>query len=299
MDATNQPEKANNSADAAQGRDGAAEPAATPRIESPSLVPEQGEPAVGEPVAANAAKPGGTALILATAEPQRDAPEAKAPPRAAPWRLTKLSSLAASLALAVGVGAIAGAIGTLGVQRALTQEVGANPKMLQDSIVRLTTEFSAFKSGVEASSKTTTGQLTRLTDRLDRSERAQVEPAARLARISEAVDRLEKRVAAAPTPPTTIPAASPVAAPRTPGAADVTGSIASAPPGAKDLSRLPVIPGWVLRGVHDGTAIVQSRMGTMELEVGDPLPGGGHVQAIRRENGRWIVVTSRGLILTR
>jgi len=44
---------------------------------------------------------------------------------------------------------------------------------------------------------------------------------------------------------------------------------------------------------------VQSRMGLMEVEVGDPLPGGGRVEAIRRDNGRWVVVTSRGLIVAR
>jgi hypothetical protein len=304
MDASNQPEKANKTADAAQGRDNTADPAAnTPRIESPSLVPEQGEPVVAEHVgAADDASPklGGTALIVAsvTDEPRREQAEPASSTRARyetlkNWRLNKFSSLAASLALAVGVGVIAGAIGTLGLQRTLTQEASANPKVLQDSIVRLTSEFAAFKSSVEASSKTATGQFTRLTERLDRAERAQIEPASRLARISDAVERLERRTAGA-----TVPAMSPVAAPR--GPADVTGSIAAAPAaGSKDLSRLPVIPGWVLHSVQGGAAIVQSRMGLMELEVGDPLPGGGRVEAIRRDGGRWVVVTSRGLIVAR
>jgi hypothetical protein len=55
----------------------------------------------------------------------------------------------------------------------------------------------------------------------------------------------------------------------------------------------------VLHSVQGGAAIVQSRMGIMEIEVGDPLPGGGRVEAIRRDGGRWVVVTSRGLILAR
>ena len=67
----------------------------------------------------------------------------------------------------------------------------------------------------------------------------------------------------------------------------------------KDLARLPVMPGWILHSVQGGAAIVQSRMGLMEVEVGDPLPGGGRVEAIRRDNGRWVVVTSRGLIVAR
>jgi hypothetical protein len=58
-----------------------------------------------------------------------------------------------------------------------------------------------------------------------------------------------------------------------------------------------VVPGWVVRSVYDGTALIQGRIGMIEVEVGDPLPGGGRVEAIRRQDGRWVVVTSKGLIL--
>jgi hypothetical protein len=43
--------------------------------------------------------------------------------------------------------------------------------------------------------------------------------------------------------------------------------------------------------------LIQGRIGLIEVEVGDPLPGGGRVEAIRRQDGRWVVVTSKGLIL--
>ena len=299
MDASNQPEKASEGAASAQGRDGTAD---TPRVDSPSIVPDQGEPEQINLSAGCTDAPtvlSGTSLIIAPLDARREHTESKSAPRAAPWRLTKLTTLAASLALAVGVGTIAGAIGTLGLQRALTPETGAHEKTLQESIVRLSSEFAAFKATAEATAKATTGQVTRLTDRVDRAERAQADPAARLARLSDAVAGLEKRVAAAPVPPASIPATSPVAAPRT-APPDVTGSIApAAPAGAKDLARLPIMPGWVLHSVQGGAAIVQSRMGIMEIEVGDPLPGGGRVEAIRRDGGRWVVVTSRGLILAR
>jgi general secretion pathway protein F len=49
-----------------------------------------------------------------------------------------------------------------------------------------------------------------------------------------------------------------VAAPRA-AAADITGSIAPAPPaGAKDLSRVPVMPGWVLHSVQGGAALADA-----------------------------------------
>jgi hypothetical protein len=37
----------------------------------------------------------------------------------------------------------------------------------------------------------------------------------------------------------------------------------------------------------------------MEVMVGDLLPDGGRVEAIRRTNGRWVVVTTNGLVVMR
>ena len=306
MDASSQPDKANPAA----GHDNAVGPANIPKIDSPSLVPEQSEPAPATSASAEPTLKPSTALTLAAVKPQGEqagsAEEVRKTARRLPnWRLTKISSLAASLALAVGAGVIAGAIGTLGLQRAIAPQASADAGTLQESIVRLSSELAAFKASAEASAKSASGQVTRLTERLDRTERAQVEPASRLARIADAVDRLEKRAAIAPIPPATVPAASPVAAPRTASAppVEITGSVPPAPGSApvpnKDLARLPVMPGWILHSVQGGAAIVQSRMGLMEVEVGDPLPGGGRVEAIRRDNGRWVVVTSRGLIVAR
>jgi hypothetical protein len=302
MDATNEPEKAQNTADSAQGRN-----ADAPQIDSPSLVPEQDESApikdTAEPMMTS-----GTALVITAFDPRRERAQNDAEPtpeqkrwRLKNWRAAKFSSLAAALALALGIGAVAGATATLGLQRALIQDSNGDTGKLQESLVRLSSEFATFKASVEASGKTASTQVQRLAERLDRADRAQVEPNARLAKLADAVDKLEKRAQIASAAPATIPAVSPVAAPRAPTSVDVTGSVntAASKDPAKDVARLPVVPGWVLHSVYGGTAIVQGRMGLVEIEVGDPLPGGGRVEAIRRENGRWVVITSRGLILTR
>jgi hypothetical protein len=303
MDATSEPEKAQNTGDSAQGRNAAA--SSTPQIDSPSLVPGQGEPVMSQDTA-EPMMTSGTALVITAFEPRRErAADTEPTPEQKRWRLknwraTKFSSLAAALALAVGVGAISGAVGALGLQRALTDDTTGSTQALKESVVRLTSEFTAFKASVEAANKTASGQVQKIAERLDRADRAQVEPATRLAKLADAVDKLEKRAQGAPA---TIPATSPVVTPRVAVATppDVTGSInaAAGKDPAKDVSRLPVVPGWILHSVYGGTAIVQGRMGLVEIEVGDPLPGGGRVEAIRRENGRWIVITSRGLILAR
>jgi hypothetical protein len=54
-----------------------------------------------------------------------------------------------------------------------------------------------------------------------------------------------------------------------------------------------------LLGVGNGSATVEGRQGVFEVFAGDPLPGVGRVDAIRRQDGQWVVVTSRGLIVAR
>jgi hypothetical protein len=150
-------------------------------------------------------------------------------------------------------------------------------------------------AGVERTSKLGMSQFNKTSDRLDKVEKAQAEPAAKLAKLSEAVDRLRAAPPAVPVPV----AAAPVAA------KEVTGSIA--PPAATpaavapkvEVARLPTVEGWVLRDVANGGALIEGRQGMYEVYAGDPVPGLGKVDAIRRQDGRWVVVTSKGLVVAR
>jgi hypothetical protein len=60
-----------------------------------------------------------------------------------------------------------------------------------------------------------------------------------------------------------------------------------------------VVDGWVLRNVSGGSALVEGRPGLIQVMPGDSLPGVGRVETIKREDGRWVVVTARGLIVSR
>lgn len=84
-------------------------------------------------------------------------------------------------------------------------------------------------------------------------------------------------------------------------AAESTGSIApeTSPATAPAIPRLPIVSGWVLRDLGEGAARVQGPHGIFEVYPGDPLPGIGRVDAIRKQDGRWVVVTTRGLIVAR
>jgi len=205
--------------------------------------------------------------------------ETPEPEHAAPER--RVLSTMAIVVIAAAIGAAGGALATVGVSHALkddraTVAVAEQGRSVEGAIAKINAEIAALKSSSAA-------QSTKIVERIDRMEKAQAEPAARLAKLSEAVEKLRAqettgaiaKTAAAPTPP-------------------ASASVAAAQP-----NRLPLVEGWVLREVADGIATVQGRAGIFDVIPGDPLPGVGRVDAIRRQDGRWVVVTSRGLIVAR
>jgi hypothetical protein len=208
----------------------------------------------------------------------------------------RLAALAAVVALAVLTGAIGGVLATVGLKHFADDDAATSGnRTLEASIARIDGDIAALKANIEQNAKTGMSQFSKASDRLDKVEKAQAEPAARLAKLSEAVDKLRSLSTASPASV----AAAPVAA------KEVTGSIAppatAAPVGAPkaDVARLPTLEGWVLRDVGNGGALIQGRQGMYEVYAGDAIPGLGRVDAVRRQDGRWVVVTSKGLIVAR
>jgi hypothetical protein len=208
----------------------------------------------------------------------------------------RFGAMAAMVALATVAGALGGALATAGLGKLTAADaVQASTKdtALETSLTRL-----------EHNSKATTGQLNKASDRLDKVEKAQAEPAAKLAKLSEAVDKLRTAQAS-----TTTAAAASISTKEK----DVTGSttpqqaaaataaqapVPAAPP-KTEVARLPTVDGWILRDVARGGALIEGRRGMYEVYAGDPVPGLGRVDAIRKQDGRWVVVTSKGLIVAR
>jgi hypothetical protein len=255
-----------------------------PKVEAPKV--DAGQPEAPFPGKVTIISPGDRAGAKA------DADEATPGKR-------RIAAMAAVVALATVAGALGGALATAGLTTGFGHMMGreaaaSNNSALEASVARIDADIAALKTSVEHTSKMGMSQFNKTSDRLDRVEKAQAEPAAKLAKLSEAVDKLRTASAAA--------AAAPVAA------KDVTGSItpsataaASAPaaPPRPDVLRLPTVEGWVLRDVANGGALIEGRRGVFEVYAGDPVPGLGRVDAIRRQDGRWVVVTSKGLIVAR
>jgi hypothetical protein len=206
----------------------------------------------------------------------------------------RFSALATVVALATVAGALGGALATAGYARFTggVEDASNKNSALEASVARIDADILALKAGAENTAKLGMSQYSKTSDRLDRVEKAQVEPAARLAKLSETVEKLR----------TALPAASVAATPV--AAKEVTGSIAPAASASAavpktEVGRLPTVEGWVLRDVANGGALIEGRQGIYEVYAGDPVPGLGRVDAIRRQDGRWVVVTSKGLVVAR
>ena len=274
-------------------------------VSSPRIAPDHEAPKVDEPkvevtkveaIKVEAPKPDaprmGKLMIMAPKAGQSQPDQG-----AGMFGKRRFAAVAAVVALATVAGALGGALATAGLGQLVgAAEVTAPANgTIEASIARIDAEILALKADVEHTSKMSVSQVNKTTDRLDKIEKAQAaqaEPTAKLAKLTEAVDKLHAAPAAA------------VAAPAAPK--DVTGSVApqaaAAPAAAApktEVGRLPTVEGWVLTDVGYGGALIESRRGSFEVYAGDSVPGLGRIDAIRKQDGRWVVVTSKGLITSR
>jgi hypothetical protein len=193
--------------------------------------------------------------------------------------------LAALVVLAAAFGAAGGVLGATGLTRLAGEAAPAEPTaVLQTAIAELRSDITALKVGLDTTGRNTSAQYTKLVERLDRAEHAQtVASKSDAAFPKEVIKEAIKETTGSVTPP-----ASPAAAPLSP-----------APVPASDTPPTAIVPGWAVRDVYRGVAMLQSRMGGMvEVEAGDVLPNLGRIEAIRRQDGRWVVITSRGMIMS-
>jgi hypothetical protein len=207
-------------------------------------------------------------------------------------RMSRVAILAVAMALSAAAGSTVGAMAAsmfvkpqpLSFDDAKSIEVNN----LRGVITQLSAEMASLKASIDNNSKSANAQFAKLAERVDR---AQVEPSQRVLKLSELVEKIERRTAAAPAqaqaqvqPP----------APTLASAPDVTGSVAP-----KQQDRPAVVTGWIIREVFDGRAMVEhDRLGFYEVVPGANLPGIGRVETIKRQDGRWVVVTPKGLILS-
>ena len=212
-------------------------------------------------------------------EAAKEEPSAPAAPAAQP-RSWRFALLAATIAVAAAVGSFVGSLTGAGVGRLVPDAAPSANTADANSILRAlksqVAELTAMKSNLDGSIRNANTQFVAIAERLDRVERAATNPAAQLAHIADAVDRLNKVNATPETTGSVAPMTTPPAEP-------------------KIVDR--IVEDWVVQDVHGDRALVEGRNGSLfEVGAGSILPGVGRVEAVKRQDGQWVVVTARGVI---
>ena len=130
----------------------------------------------------------------AAAEAMAEAESAHEAAEQSPRRVSAFTMMAASLAAAAAVGAMIGAVVASGIARptpvASAPGIGIEDvNALKEQVVQARVELAALKSNIDAGHRSANQQFTRIAERVERMERTQAEP---VAKLSKAVDSLEK-----------------------------------------------------------------------------------------------------------
>ena len=239
-----------------------------PNVESPSISPAVSSvepvaeaPPVVEP--AKAEEPESVEASATIVTPLRFAVRA---------RLNDYSFLAASVMFAATLGALVGVYAGGGGFRpesprpavaALEDRVA-----MQQTLAKLNNEVAALKSNLDAANKSAPSQIAKVTERFDRAAN-------------------EELITGSISPPQT---AAPLPVPRP---LPRIAAVEAQPP-----ARLPVVQGWTVRDARDGFVYVQGNGDIYQVVPGAPLPGLGPVESIKRQDGRWVVTTPKGIIVS-
>jgi len=188
------------------------------------------------------------------------AAESAAPPGNA--HSSRFMMLAASVAFAAAFGSFVGSLSGTGLLHVLSPSpqpaAGAalSTEAMREMKLELT-ELAAIKSNLDTTTRSTSTQLAKLSDRLDKIDQ----------HASAEITGSIKSAAAAPQP---------AAAPKIPDR---------------------ILQDWIVQDVQSGRALLANRYGGMfDVGEGSTLPGLGRIDQIKRQDGQWIVLTERGTI---
>jgi hypothetical protein len=170
-------------------------------------------------------------------EDAADAQEALAGAGEEAPRVSRFTLLAAALALAAALGAMVGVLAAYGLARPAATAAAAGRtgmeeiQALKENVVQTRVELAALKLSIDSATRNVAAQFTRIGERIDRVERAQAEPVAKLNKAIDVLERLS-RGEAAPVPK------------------DVTGAILPPVGLATQGGKAGAVEGWVVRDVH-------------------------------------------------
>src|SRR5262245_34588507 len=237
-----------------------------PAVESPSISPVELGEASDSAAASTAEEAEASTAGTARENTSFSLVEFTAPKRprfALRSRHKRYALLVASVAIAAVVGAVTGAATTGGFSKAPPVDVAGveENKAMQQSVARLTKEITSLKASLDAANRSASSQIAKISERLNRE-------------TTNVTGSVPPQTQATPAPA------------RPELAANAT------------QPRLSILPDWTIRETRDGLVYVQGHGDIYQVVPGAPLPGLGPVEQIRRQDGRWLVVTPKGIIVS-
>ena len=260
--------------EAAASSSGAPEPAQAkselPSVESPPISPATETPAIATDTPAPAIEP--IAVAASAVEPITDAAPVAKPRFVLRPRHKRYALLAASVTFAAALGAVVGALASGGFSAPARPDVAAieENKAMQQSIARLGKEITTLKTSLEQANKSAHTQIAKISERLE-----------------HATEEVTGSISA---PQMTAPVLTPLPSPRP---AQRFAAVDPPPP-----ARPSVVAGWTIRDIRNGYVYVENHGELYQVVLGAPLPGLGPVQSVKRQDGRWVVLTPKGIIVS-
>jgi hypothetical protein len=302
-------------------------PANSTNTPEPAIEPAAVEAAAVEPITAVPAIESVAEVAPASVQVSDATPAPATLPRVVlKARHKRYAFLAASVAVAAALGAVVGAAASGGFSAPVHIDAATveENKAMQQSIARLGMEITTLKTSLEQANKSAHTQIAKITERLEHasaettgsisppqttapqtiaplpSPRPASRPAPRiaaveaqpplrtpLAKITERLKHASAETTGSISPPqSTAPLPSPRPAPR----------IAAME--AKPPLRTPLVPGWAISDERGGYVYVENNGNVYQVVLGAPLPGLGPVKSVKRQDGRYMVVTPKGIIVS-
>jgi hypothetical protein len=225
----------------------------------------------------NSATPSGAAPTAQAASQQ--AP--KGANGSAPQTIGQKVMRGATVAVAIAIGATGGTFSAIGFLEytQLTQVTEAAPmptlvdetRAVWSAVTQLQNDIAVLKFNTESTPRTGSSN-----SGSNNTSASSSSAPGQMSHLNERFDRIERRIDGLATK-------------------DTTGTVPAAPT-QKIGTRAP-LAGWSVRDVYRNAALIQgTKLGMMEVSPGDDIPGLGRIHSIRQQDGRWVVVTSRGII---
>jgi hypothetical protein len=221
---------------------------------------------------------------------------ARPPAPRPPW-VAPLATLAVAVGLIVSV--CTGVIAYLAIKPSTTSvATSAEIKNVRETVAQLRRQVSGIsenldglRTTVDHSSKATNDRFGRVAENLDRIERVGSSTTAKLDKLAQ----IQPPVPAPAGPQSGPPAQSMAVMASAASGTEVTGSVS---PSERAASPRKVIKGWSVREAYEGIAILNGPAGVVEAVLGQQVPGLGRIEEIKNENGRLVVLSSAGAILS-